>query len=72
MASDFGGRLGVHEQCYDQPVQTQHFGENEDQNHSDEEFGLLGRATDTSVTDNTNSETWARRLAADRPRDWEE
>lgn len=57
MAADIGGRLSIHEQCYDQPIQTQDFGENEDQDHSDEEFGLLSRTADTSITDNTNSET---------------
>lgn len=57
MAADVGGRLSVHEERYDQPIQTQDFGENEDQDHSNEEFGLLSRTADTSVTDNTNSET---------------
>uniref|UniRef100_A0A182J1I9 Uncharacterized protein n=1 Tax=Anopheles atroparvus TaxID=41427 RepID=A0A182J1I9_ANOAO len=41
----------------DQTVQTQHFGENEDQNHTDEQSGLLGGTTDTGVTDNTDGET---------------
>lgn len=57
MALGLGSRLSVHEQCYDQPVQTQDFGENEDQNHSNKEFGLLSRTANTSVTDNANSET---------------
>jgi hypothetical protein len=40
------------------PIQrTQDFSENENQNHADEETGLLRRATDTSISDNTNGET---------------
>jgi hypothetical protein len=36
---------------------TKDFGENEDKNHSDEESGLLGGTTDTSVTNDTDGET---------------
>ena len=36
---------------------TEDFSENENQNHSDEETGLLGSSSDTSITDNTNGET---------------
>ena len=36
---------------------TQDFGENENKNHADEETGLLSGASDTSITDNTDSET---------------
>lgn len=36
---------------------TQHFSENENKNHADEESWLLSSTTDTSVTDDTNSET---------------
>uniref|UniRef100_A0A8W7P8J1 Uncharacterized protein n=1 Tax=Anopheles coluzzii TaxID=1518534 RepID=A0A8W7P8J1_ANOCL len=41
----------------DQTVQTQHFGENEDQDHTDEQSRLLGSTTDTGVTDDTDGET---------------
>ena len=34
--------LGVEDQCDDQAVQTQHLGENENENHADEQPGLLG------------------------------
>jgi hypothetical protein len=37
-------------------LHTQDFGENENQNHSDEKPGLLGSSTDTSVTDDTDGE----------------
>ena len=39
---------------YDWGVPTQHFGENENQNHANEETRLLGSSTDTSITDNAN------------------
>lgn len=39
------------------PRLTQNFSENEDQNHANEQPGLLGSSAHTSVTDNTNSET---------------
>jgi hypothetical protein len=38
-------------------IRTQDFGENEDKNHSDEQPGLLGSSSYTSVTDDTNGET---------------
>lgn len=41
----------------DQTVQTQDFSENEDQNHTDEQSGLLGSTTDTGITDDTDGET---------------
>jgi hypothetical protein len=36
---------------------TQDFGENENQDHSDEQPGLLGCSSYTSVTDDTDGET---------------
>ena len=36
---------------------TQDFGENENQDHSDEQPGLLGSSSYTSVTDNTDGKT---------------
>jgi hypothetical protein len=58
LAADVLARsLGVHEQGHDETVQTQDFGENEDQNHSDEQPGLLGGSSDTSVTDNSDGKT---------------
>ena len=38
-------------------ARTQDFGENEDKNHSDEQPGLLGSSSYTSITNNTNGET---------------
>lgn len=49
--------LGVHEKGDNETVETQNFGENEDQNHSNEQPGLLCGTTDTSISDNTDSET---------------
>lgn len=57
--------LGVHEQCYDQTVETQHFGENENQDHADEETGLLSCATDTSITDDTDGKSVIGLVSAD-------
>jgi len=51
------GTLGVHEQGNNETVKTQDFGENENQNHSDEQPGLLGGSSHTGVTNNTNGET---------------
>ena len=36
---------------------TQSFRENEDQDHTDEQAGLLSVSADTSITDNTNGHT---------------
>ena len=36
---------------------AQDFSENENQNHADEQPGLLSSATDTSITDDTDCET---------------
>src|SRR5438128_1201815 len=38
-------------------VPTQDFGENKNENHADEEPGLLGGAADTSITDDTDRKT---------------
>lgn len=57
LAFHIGGCLGVHEQGHDQPIKTQDFSENEDEDHADEETGLLSCAADTGVADNANSET---------------
>lgn len=49
--------LGVHEQSNDKTIKTQDFGENKDQDHADKQPGLLGSTTNTSITDNSDSET---------------
>jgi hypothetical protein len=49
--------LGVHEKGNNEAVKTQDFSENENENHSDEQPGLLGSSTDTSVTDDSDGET---------------
>lgn len=49
--------LRVHEKGDNETVKTQDFGENEDQNHTDEKSGLLSSSAHTGVTNNTNSET---------------
>jgi hypothetical protein len=49
--------LGVHEKGNDESVKTQNFGENENQDHSDEQPGLLGSSAHTSITDDSNGET---------------
>lgn len=38
-------------------IHTQNFGENENKNHANEESRLLSGTTDTSITNDTNSET---------------
>ena len=49
--------LRVHEQGDNETVETQDFGENENQNHSDEQPGLLGGSTHTGVTDDSDGES---------------
>lgn len=45
---------------------TQNFGKNKNQNHSDEKTGLLSSSTDTSITDDTDSETSSETSETDR------
>lgn len=49
--------LRIHEKRNNQSVKTQDFGENEDENHSDEQTGLLGGSTNTGVSDDSDSES---------------
>jgi hypothetical protein len=49
--------LRVHKQSNDKSIKTQDFGENENENHSDKQPGLLSSSTDTSITDNSDGET---------------
>jgi hypothetical protein len=49
--------LGVHEQGNNESVKTQDFGENENENHSDEQPGLLGSSSYTSIAHDSNGET---------------
>ena len=37
-------------------VRTEHFGENEDEDHADEQPWLLGRASDTSISNDPDRE----------------
>lgn len=50
---------------HDETVQTQHFGEDKDQDHADEQARLLGRSTDTGISDDSNSETGSQAGEAD-------
>lgn len=50
-------RAGVEDKRNDKTVKTQHFGENENEDHADEETRLLGGTTHTGVTDNADGET---------------
>jgi hypothetical protein len=54
LASSVEAGLGVHEQGNNETVQTQDFGENENQNHADEQTGLLSSSSHTGITDNTD------------------
>lgn len=58
-------RFGWHDKSDDQTVKTQYFGEDEDQDHTDEETWLLGSTTDTSITYNTDSETGSQTAKTD-------
>ena len=47
--------LGVKVDGHDEPVQTQHLGEDQDEDHSDEESGLLRRAPHPRVAHHPDS-----------------
>jgi hypothetical protein len=57
LAGGIDSRAGVHQKGDNQTIQTQDFSENENQNHSDIESGLLSCSANTCVTDNTNGKT---------------
>jgi hypothetical protein len=64
-----GGSLArprVQDQSDDQTVQTQNLGENQDQDHPDEQPGLLSGSSDTGVTDDSDSETGGETGETDR------
>lgn len=56
----------VHVDGDDQAVQTQHLGENQDQDHADEQTGLLGGTAHTGVTNDANGEAGGEAGKADR------
>ena len=49
-------RLAWTRRRHDNAVRTEYFGENEDEEHADEQPWLLGRASDTSISGDTNRE----------------
>ena len=57
---------GVENQRNNQPVETQHLGENEDKDHTNVQTGLLRSTAHTSITDNANGETGSKTSEADR------
>lgn len=66
LAARVEGRLRVHEQGDNETVQTQDFGENENENHADEKTRLLSSSSYTSITDNTDSETGSKTSKTNR------
>lgn len=60
------GGSRVQQQGDNQAVQTQHFGENQNQKHTDEQSWLLSGTSDTSVTNNTNGKTSSQTGQTDR------
>jgi len=50
----------------DETVETESFGENENENHSDEKLGLLSSGADTSVTNNSDGHTSSKTRKTDR------
>lgn len=49
--------LGVQVNGDNQTVETQYLGEDEDQDHADEESGLLSGSPDTGIADDANGES---------------
>ena len=64
--ADISGSLRVHEQGDDQAVETEHLCENEDEDHADEEAGLLGCSADAGVADDADGEAGCETGEADR------
>jgi len=58
-SAETGGVAGAggDDEADNESVQTEGLGEDENQDHTDEEAGLLSVGTDTGVTDNTDSES---------------
>lgn len=50
---------------HNETVQTQHFGEDKDQDHSDEQARLLSCSTDTGISDDSDGETGGQAREAD-------
>lgn len=50
----------------DEAVETEHLGENEDQDHADEETGLLGRSSHARVSHDADREARRQSTEADR------
>lgn len=59
-------RPGVEDKSNNQSVQTQNFGENENENHSNEKPWLLCGTPDTGITDDADSETGSKTGETDR------
>ncbi|GAC93343.1 ribose-5-phosphate isomerase [Pseudozyma hubeiensis SY62] len=59
-------RAGVENECDNKTVKTQHFGENEDQDHTDEKTRLLSGTTHTGVTYDADGETSGETSETDR------
>jgi hypothetical protein len=57
LTDNISGSFGVHEKGNNESVKSQDFGKNENQDHADEQPRLLSGSADTSVTDDTDSET---------------
>lgn len=58
--------LRVQINCHNQPIQSQHFGENQNQNHSHKQPRLLGRSSDTSIAHNSDRKTSCQSRKSDR------
>lgn len=58
--------FGVEVDGNNETVQTQDLSKNEDQDHTDEETGLLGCPSDTSITNNANGKACSKATEADR------
>jgi len=54
---------GRHDESHDEPVETQSLGEDKDEDHADEELGLLGGRAHTRISD--DSDGHASRQAAE-------
>lgn len=60
------GRQSASDQRTNQTIQRQSFRENQDQNHSDEKFGLLGVCSHSSIAHNADGHAGSQRRQSTR------
>jgi hypothetical protein len=60
------GLFGCENKSHDETVQSQHFSKDKDEDHTHKKPRLLGRASNTRVSNNTNGEASSQTTKANR------